>query len=155
MSASTTPSAPNAVADERFELAWETFFRVARRARGRAAQQQHGGLSLAQFPLVDALADGPLTSGAVAELAGVSAPTATRMLDGLERDGLIVREHDRVDRRRVVVTLTPAGRKALRVKRAAMSKARARIAARLTPEQREQASDILLRLAEVVEDEYL
>jgi DNA-binding MarR family transcriptional regulator len=153
---SPTTSAPGEpVADERFDLAWETFLRVSRRARGRAAQQQHGGLSLAQYPLVDALADGPLTCGAVAEFAGVSAPTATRMLDGLERDGLVVREHDRADRRRVVVTLTPAGGKALRVKRAARSKARARIAARLTPEQREQATEILMRLAEVVDEEYL
>jgi MarR family transcriptional regulator, organic hydroperoxide resistance regulator len=150
---STTPATPSVV-DERFLAAWEQFFTVVRRARGRAAQQHDGGLSLSQFLFVDALADGPLTSGGLAELAGVSTPTATRMLDGLERDGLVRREHDRTDRRCVVVTLTPEGRRALRTKRAAMTKSRARIAAQLTPAQREQATDILMRLAVAIEAEY-
>jgi DNA-binding MarR family transcriptional regulator len=56
---------------------------------------------------------GPLTIGALAEAEGVKAPTMTRLVDGLEREGLVTRESDLADRRTVRVRATKDGRRVL------------------------------------------
>src|SRR5262245_15108428 len=102
------------VATDQFAAAWETFFRTTRRLRARAAKQTLGGLSLAQYQLLEALrVEDELTVGVLAEAAGIAAPTATRMLDCLERDGHITRRHSESDRRSVLIALTPSGREAV------------------------------------------
>jgi DNA-binding MarR family transcriptional regulator len=57
---------------------------------------------------------GPIGVGALASVEGVSAPTISRLLDALERDGLVRRRPDTEDARGVLVTATPKGRAALR-----------------------------------------
>jgi DNA-binding MarR family transcriptional regulator len=129
------------------------FFRAARRARGRAAKRPAGdGLSLAQYHLLEPLADGPLTNRQVAEQAGVAATTATRMLDLLVSRRLVTRLDDPVDRRAVLISLTPAGRGALAAKLAEVDEGRRRIAAALEPEEQRVAADLLRRLADVIEE---
>jgi DNA-binding MarR family transcriptional regulator len=129
------------------------FFRAARRARGRAAKRPVGdGLSLAQYHLLEPLADGPLTNRQVAEQAGVSSPTATRMLDLLIERRLVTRLEDPVDRRAVLISLTPAGREALTAKLAEVDEVRRRIAAALEPDEQRVATDLLRRLADVIEE---
>jgi MarR family transcriptional regulator, organic hydroperoxide resistance regulator len=131
----------------------EHFFRAVRRARGRAAQSDEGGLSMAQFQLLDPLGGGEqLPVGALAEEAGVAAPSATRMLDGLVRGGFVERSAADHDRRVVLVALTAAGEEALAARRARVAAARRRIQAKLTPAEREQAAALLQRLAEAVEE---
>jgi DNA-binding MarR family transcriptional regulator len=61
---------------------------------------------------------GPIGVGALAAAEGVSAPTMSRLLDALERDGLVRRGPDAGDARGVLVTVTPKGRKALQRGRA-------------------------------------
>ncbi len=61
---------------------------------------------------------GPLQIGALAAAEGVAAPTMTRLVDGLERDGLVVRRPDPVDGRVVVVRATAKGSRVLRRGRA-------------------------------------
>jgi DNA-binding MarR family transcriptional regulator len=56
---------------------------------------------------------GPLTIGALAEAEGVKPPTMTRLVDGLEREGLVTRESDPADRRAVRVRATEDGRRVL------------------------------------------
>jgi DNA-binding MarR family transcriptional regulator len=56
---------------------------------------------------------GPIGIGALAANEGVAAPTMTRLVDGLERDGLVVRESDPSDARGVLVRTTSAGRRLL------------------------------------------
>jgi DNA-binding MarR family transcriptional regulator len=143
------------MADDDFTAAWEHFFRTVRRARGRAnARPPRDGLSLAQYQLLGALEGGEgLSVRALAEAAGVAAPTATRMLDGLQRDGFVTRTPSPADRRCVVVELTPAGRKALARTHAQVVDARARISASLSDAEREQAAALLRRLAVVVEEQ--
>lgn len=53
------------------------------------------------------------TPSALAEKAGVTRATMTGLLDGLARDGLLERQWDAQDRRRVTVRLTPAGQRKL------------------------------------------
>ena len=52
---------------------------------------------------------GPLAIGALAAAEGVAAPTMTRLVDGLERDGFVRRRRDPADARGVLVEATPAG----------------------------------------------
>ncbi len=138
---------------QRFVAAWEGFFRTVQRAKGRANQAQGEGLSLSQYLALQPLADGPQSVRALAEAAGIAPPTATRMLDGLERDGLVTRRPDEHDRRCVRVSLTAPGRATLKAKQQQVDDARARIAASLEPEERAQAAALLDRLAEVIEAE--
>jgi DNA-binding MarR family transcriptional regulator len=50
---------------------------------------------------------GPVTTGRVAELTGLTTGSATRLVDRLERAGYVVRERDAADRRRVLVATVP------------------------------------------------
>jgi DNA-binding MarR family transcriptional regulator len=129
------------------------FFRATRRARGRAASRPApDGLSLAQFHLLEPLADGPHTNRQLAESAAVSSPTATRMIDVLVARGLVTRVEDPSDRRAVLISLTPAGRRALEAKLREYERVREQIAAALQLEERAVAADLLHRLAEVIEE---
>jgi DNA-binding MarR family transcriptional regulator len=56
---------------------------------------------------------GPLQIGALAAAEGVAAPTMTRLVDGLERDGLVTRAADPLDGRAVVVRSTAKGNRVL------------------------------------------
>ncbi|MFC5638082.1 MarR family winged helix-turn-helix transcriptional regulator [Streptomyces bullii] len=53
------------------------------------------------------LEGGPVTTGRVAELTGLTTGSATRLVDRLERAGYVVRERDVADRRRVLVATVP------------------------------------------------
>jgi MarR family transcriptional regulator, organic hydroperoxide resistance regulator len=129
------------------------FFQAARRARGRAARDPSpGGLSLAQYHLLEPLADGPRTNGELAELAGISAPTATRVVDGLLQRGLVSRVEDPTDRRAVVISLTSSGRSSLALKEREYAARRSRIAEALDPHEQRVATELLRRLAAVIEE---
>lgn len=52
---------------------------------------------------------GAVTAKRIAELTGLTTGSASRLLDRLERDGLITRTQDEVDRRKVLVRPTPEG----------------------------------------------
>jgi DNA-binding MarR family transcriptional regulator len=142
------------VATDQFAAAWETFFRTTRRLRARAGKQDLEGLSLSQYQLLESLlgADA-LTVGVLAEAAGVAAPTATRMLDCLERDGHVTRRHSETDRRSVLISLTPSGREAVKAAHERVNAWRRRVFEALEPEEREQAARLLARLSEVMEEQ--
>src|SRR4051794_5070941 len=92
-----------------FAAALDDFRRASARARGRLASE--GDLTLSQYHLLEPLltAPAPLGVGELACAAGVSAPTATRMLAGLEREALVERRACTRDRRGVRVALTTEG----------------------------------------------
>jgi len=54
--------------------------------------------------------DGPLTVTALAKLVHLGNSTVVGILDRLEQKGLVQRERGTVDRRQVLVHVTPAGR---------------------------------------------
>jgi DNA-binding MarR family transcriptional regulator len=129
------------------------FFRAARRARGREARRPSlNGISLAQFHLLRPLLEGARTNRQLAEAAGVSSPTATRMTDVLVGRGLVSRVEDPADRRSVLISLTGAGRTAVSAKDDQYRALRERIAASLDPEERRTAAALLNRLAGVIEE---
>jgi len=56
---------------------------------------------------------GPLTLGELARAEQVKPPTMTRIVTGLEKDGLVRRKGDQRDRRLTRIEATPKGRKIL------------------------------------------
>ena len=145
-------SAPSPSAGE-FVAAWEAFARATRRARVRLGRADGIGLTPSQLQLLEPLAPGErLTVGRLAEAAGVSAPTATRMLDGLERNGVVSRSADGADRRCVNVGLTKSGRELVLRKRAAVAERRAELFERLDAGEAEDATHLLNRLAELIDE---
>ena len=138
---------------EAFVAAWEAFALATRRARARFGRDDGIELTPSQLHLLDSLGDGGAsTVGRLAEAAGVSAPTATRMLDGLERRGVVQRSADGADRRCVNVLLTDTGRDLVRRKRAAVAGRRAELFVRLDAGEAEDATRLLGRLAELIDE---
>ena len=80
---------------------------------------------------------GPLPIGALATAEGVAAPTMTRLVDGLERDGFVRRRRDPADARGVLVEATPAGKRILTRGRAQRVETLAMSLATFTPEELE------------------
>lgn len=81
----------------------------------------------------------------------VTPPTMSRLVQGLERDGLVSRSNDPSDRRAIRISATPAGRKALEEGRRERVRCLAGLLATLKPTERaavESAAAILLELAE-------
>ncbi|MEU3844616.1 MarR family transcriptional regulator [Streptomyces sp. NPDC028635] len=54
-----------------------------------------------------ALEEGPVTTGRIAELTGLTTGSATRLVDRLEKAGYVRRERDATDRRKVLVVTVP------------------------------------------------
>ena len=133
-----------------FAEAWDEFVLAVRRAQARA-QQSPEELTLAQYYLLEPLAAGrqlPLCE--LADSAGIAAPTATRIVDGLERCGLAQRDRSTADRRVVLVSLTEDGRKQVSRKRRQIIQRRKRVYDALEPGEREQSERLLRHLAELV-----
>lgn len=111
-------------------------------------QRGQDGITPSQLSaLVSIEREGPVTLGALAGLEGVQPPTMTRIVAGLEENGLVVREVDPADRRIARVRLSQQGRRLLERNR---SRKTAYLAARLRdlgPEDRE----VLARAAELLE----
>ena len=84
--------------------------RLSRRLRQNAA----AGITASQLSVLTTLArHEALTLGELAAHEGVQPPSVTRMVDNLERAGLVARGASPTDRRTVMARLTPKGRKAV------------------------------------------
>jgi DNA-binding MarR family transcriptional regulator len=129
--------------------AWDHFDVALRKARGRAVHATPDGLTHSQFRLLSALSrTTDVRCVQLAEQLGVAAPTVTRMLTGLERQGMVSRARTVDDRRGVSIRLTAAGREALRAKNEIISSKRQELYDSLTPTERRQAERLFRRLAE-------
>lgn len=72
------------------------------------------GMTVTDLEVIDLLEGvGPLTAGQLADLTGLTTGAITGMLNRLEKSGLVLRERDPDDARRVIVRLAP-GQEALR-----------------------------------------
>jgi DNA-binding MarR family transcriptional regulator len=92
---------------------------------------------MGQFRTLRHLARGGTTSADLAEHLAVTPPTISRLVDGLERKGLVQRVSLESDRRQVRLDLTDAGRAILREFQRKASKRIQHLVDQLTPaEQR-------------------
>ncbi|HST19062.1 MAG TPA: MarR family transcriptional regulator [Gaiellaceae bacterium] len=147
---SRTATAPRADAREealvRLGAAFKGVTAATRGLRGRETHRP-GELSFAQFHLLFHLAEqGQLSIGQLATAAELVPATATQMLDGLERIGLVERERSQEDRRIVTCALTPHGTKMVAERRAELERHWHEALAAFSAAELETAADVLERL---------
>ena len=140
------------VADDRVvEVAAQLRMAILRTAR---RLRQEAGVDLGPA-LIAALGTverhGPLTPSELADLERVKRPTATRMVNRLEAEGLIVRARDPADGRSSLVSASPRGLELLRRLRKRRTVYLARRLRELDPDEvaaLARAAEILERLVE-------
>jgi DNA-binding MarR family transcriptional regulator len=134
-----------------FLTGFDALAQAVRRARGAPAS--NGGLTLSQYGLLEVLTTRPVAR--VQELAGhagIAPSTATRILDALERRGIVQRVRSTEDRRAVAVTLTDVGRRLLGDEQEWLRGRQRAFYESLPPAEQELAPDLLLRLAALIDD---
>jgi DNA-binding MarR family transcriptional regulator len=104
------------LSDEQLE-AWRAFIRAQSeliRTLDRELETEQG-LPITFFDVLAQLtgAGGRLRMSELADAVLLSRSGVTRLVDRMERDGLVKREHCPTDRRAMYTTITPAGKRAL------------------------------------------
>jgi DNA-binding MarR family transcriptional regulator len=151
--ATAPPTPPRELGADNFLVAFEALAQAVRRARGAAVQTGDQDLTLSQYALLRPLATRDRAQvRELALVAGVAAPTATRILDGLERRELVTRTRSAEDRRAVNVSLTAAGNDALTRQTRWMRGRQRAFYSTLPDVERELAPDLLLRLAGLIDE---
>jgi DNA-binding MarR family transcriptional regulator len=110
MSTSGGPSPPQEILEVADRL-HSGAIHLLRRVRGRDAGPGLLGPRLSALSVV--VFAGPLTVRELAAAEQVRSPTMTRLVDGLQREGLVTREPNPEDARSVLVRATPTGKLAL------------------------------------------
>ncbi|MFG3207785.1 MarR family winged helix-turn-helix transcriptional regulator [Streptomyces sp. NPDC048192] len=114
--------------------------------RLREAHTDHD-LSPRQFELIGLLLDrGALAQGDLGRLMGIAPSILVTLLNPLEAAHLVQRQRDPADRRRHVVTLTDLGRERFHQASLAQYETEDALFAALTPAERDQLRDLLIRI---------
>jgi MarR family transcriptional regulator, organic hydroperoxide resistance regulator len=142
-----------ASAIDTFLASFDQLAQAIRRARGARTAAGHDGLTLSQYGLLEPL----LTAHTarvreLAHQAGITAPTATRILDTLERRGIVHRTPAQEDRRGVSVSLTERGRKHLSDHHDWLRRRQTDFYEGLDAEERALAPDLMARLAGLIDE---
>ena len=112
---------------------------ILRRVR---VEDQHSGLSSPKLSALSVIVfGGPITIGDLAKAEQVRPPTISRLVKGLEHDGLVARRRDDDDARVQRLTATPKGRRLLQEGRARRVKRLAQQIAGLPERQRSALAD--------------
>lgn len=111
--------------------------RIVRRLR---QEWESGELTAAELSLLARLEeDGPCGPAALAEAEQVTPPVVCSTVAGLQRHGLVERDPDPRDGRRVILSVTRAGQAELTARRSALSqRVAAALAEGFTPAERQQ-----------------
>lgn len=123
--------------------------RVARRIRNNRAD---GTMSDAKLGVLFRVEQGPASPGALAERERITPPSMNRTLNALEKAGLVTRSPDPDDARRVVVSITSAGRDLITETRRLRTAWFSQRLAELTPDERaafERLVPVLRRWSEL------
>ncbi|WP_131745472.1 MarR family transcriptional regulator [Frankia sp. Cppng1_Ct_nod] len=138
--------------DPRSMRAWRTFLRahsyVTRQLETDLEGEHH--LQLASYDVLVQLAeapDGALRMNELAEAVLLSRSGLTRLVDRLERDGLVERRSCPSDARGTLATLTPEGRKRLRAAaRTHLAGVSKHVTSHFSPDELDILADLLSRL---------
>jgi DNA-binding MarR family transcriptional regulator len=124
-------------AESQTDLANELRPILMRLGRELRKETNHLGVTGGQVTLLFVISQNPgVGLGELAELERIATPTASGLVDRLERAQLIERVRSETDRRRVGLTITPAGRRKLAAIRARRTVWLAERLRRLDPAQR-------------------
>jgi DNA-binding MarR family transcriptional regulator len=146
--ASTTPRIGGSVLEELGSSAGFLLALLGQEAmrRLRDALTTHD-LKPRQFQILDLLADrGPIGQRELGETTAIDHSILVTMLNPLEADGLIERKRSGADRRRHVVSVTPAGKRRLANAAQAQREAEDVLFVGLTERQRERLRELLIAL---------
>jgi DNA-binding MarR family transcriptional regulator len=141
----------HAAANE-FLAAFDTFVQAVRRARGAPARGGERELTLSQYALLSGLGRHGARVRELARGAGITASTATRILDALERREIVRRNRAAEDRRAVTVTLTDHGRALLSEQDGWVRARTLGFYENLPEHERNMVPDLLIRLAGLIDD---
>jgi DNA-binding MarR family transcriptional regulator len=149
-----TTAAPGTRVPEHFpeELVSSTLFLLKRLGMTAKERSMNGfeaaGLHPYHHAILAVLAEGSReTQGAIADALGYDKGQLVGLLDELEESGFVVRQRDQADRRRQVVEMTAAGRKALERARRLSARVEDEFLAPLSEKERAQLHALLRRLA--------
>ena len=92
-----------------------------------------------------------MSAGELGEATGVSSAAATTLLDRLERKGFVRRQRDAVDRRRVLVELTPQGRARLEARYRPLVEEGGRLLERFSDGELVMMREFLVQATDVVD----
>lgn len=128
--------------------------RTGKAARGRLAERLAGrGLRLRHMAVLAALSDfGPHVQRELAARLAIDRSDIVKIVDDLGAAGLVGRERDTADRRRVTVTVTPAGLTLLDDLQADALDVQEDILAPLNARERKQLAALLKRVHERTQD---
>jgi DNA-binding MarR family transcriptional regulator len=116
-------------------------------AHRTAASEMPEGAHPRDYAMLTALAKtGPVSQQRLAELLRVNRTMMVRIVDGLERRGLVERRREADDRRSYALHITPAGHEARVALAPEVARVNARMAERLDPEERGRLNDLLRTL---------
>jgi len=90
--------------------------------------------------------------GLLAKATFLGAPTATGIVDRLEKQGLVARVRNEADRRQVVITITAAGKQLLRRNPPSLSSSFRDQLSRLPRKEQQNVCDVLQQVAEMMEN---
>jgi DNA-binding MarR family transcriptional regulator len=85
------------------------------RAYIRQAVEETGEISVEQFHILRHIRQGRTSASQLAEVKRISRPAISQAVQALAEKGLVARSQDRDDRRRVSLSLTPAGEQLLNI----------------------------------------
>jgi DNA-binding MarR family transcriptional regulator len=145
----TTISAPAAASAETRNtlLAYLDALALAEPIQNRLWQVAE--VTLTQVQVLRGLRDGPQTLGKLGAANGLSPTSVTRIIDRLERRGLVSRRRESEDRRLVQVHLEPAGERLLGEIRVVKGSDIHRAVEAMTSEERQQLTVSLRRLVQL------
>lgn len=122
---------------------------------GRSDALDTDGLAMWQYKTLLMLrregAPYELSPSRLADVLGLTRGALSARLAGLEQRGLIAREHDTADRRRVRVRLTPAGRRAVESLLDREEQGEGRLLAVLTDREKQTLAALLRKLVHAIE----
>lgn len=135
----------------RRDRALNAYVKLARAANTAMAYArvglEHADLTLSQFAVLEALYHvGPLNLGDLARRILTSSGNLTLVVDNLEKRGLAKRRQQGHDRRFVVATITPAGRKLMAKIFPQHSRRIVEVMSRLTRAEQEQLGRLCRKL---------
>jgi DNA-binding MarR family transcriptional regulator len=149
----TLPSVPSGLPSDQIHETASLLNSVAIRLlrRIRESDRTATGLTAARASLLSVLVyGGPLPIGRLADIEQVTPPAITKLVDVLEKDGLVSRRRSPADRRVVEVVATAAGRTALERGRAARVVALAGLLGDLSDRDLEAVRKAAERLARLI-----
>jgi DNA-binding MarR family transcriptional regulator len=109
------------------------------------------GLNPTDLRCLDWLTEGPMSAGELGTATGLSSAATTTMLDRLERKGFVRRERGGPDRRKVMVELTPHGRRVIGELYGPLAADGAALLGRFSDEQLVMMRDFLVSATELVD----